>query len=96
MACYKPSPSISNLLSGARRDGQHDPIGRGEAANRINQSATQICFLQLEYLGHDEQKEWRKRVFRNACRLAMGIPALSCVSARAVHFGKRSKAICGC
>jgi SynChlorMet cassette protein ScmC len=51
------------------------PIGTGEAANRINGSATQICFLSLEYLNKDEQRAWRKRVFDNACCLAESIPA---------------------
>jgi len=51
------------------------PLGRGEAATRINLSAMQICFLHLEYLANDEQRAWRKRIFDNACCLADSIPA---------------------
>jgi SynChlorMet cassette protein ScmC len=51
------------------------PMGRGEAAVRINQSANQSCFGRLRSLPVSSRKEWRKMLFQNSCDTAKVIPA---------------------
>ena len=53
------------------------PMGQGEAAVRINQSANQSCFGRLRSLPVSSRNEWRKMLFQNACDTAKIIPAYS-------------------
>jgi len=50
------------------------PIGQGEAAAFINQTATQVCHRFWNNLSHDEVRARKKRLFKNACELAQAIP----------------------
>jgi SynChlorMet cassette protein ScmC len=50
------------------------PIGQGEAAAFINQTATQVCHRFWNNLSNDEVKARKKRLFQNACELAQAIP----------------------
>ena len=50
------------------------PIGQGEAAAFINQTATQVCHRFWNNLSHDEVSARKKRLFQNACELAQAIP----------------------
>jgi SynChlorMet cassette protein ScmC len=56
-------------------DDRVSEIGSGQAAVKINQSSTQICFIHVDNLESTEQNEWRARIFENACRLAKQVPA---------------------
>ena len=50
------------------------PVGQGEAAAFINQTATQVCHRFWNNLPDDEVIARKKRVFKNACELASAIP----------------------
>jgi len=50
-------------------------IGQGEAAVHINHSARQVCCRRLYYLGLQETKSMRTKLFENACEFAKVIPA---------------------
>jgi len=51
------------------------PVGQGEAAVRINQSANQACFVRLRSLPAAALTEWRRALFQNACDISKNIPA---------------------
>lgn len=51
------------------------PIGSGEAALLISESAMQICEKFFRYTGEEEQRKFRKTLFNNACKMAKQIPA---------------------
>jgi SynChlorMet cassette protein ScmC len=53
---------------------QVSPLGQGEAAAFINQTATQVCHRFWNNLPDDEVIARKKRVFKNACELAGTIP----------------------
>lgn len=62
------------FLEQSDRD-QVSPLGPGEAAAFINQTATQVCHRFWNNLPDDEVRARKKRVFKNACELARTIPA---------------------
>ena len=51
------------------------PIGEGEAALLISESAMQICEKFWRTLDIEDQRPFRKEVFNNACAMAKQIPA---------------------
>jgi SynChlorMet cassette protein ScmC len=51
------------------------PLGQGEAAVRINESANQSCFSRLRSLPPSSRTEWRRVLFQNSCDIAGDIPA---------------------
>jgi len=62
------------FLDRAGVDSVH-PVGRGEAAVLLNQSATQVCARQMDRLDDEVRREWRKALFENASDLARSVPA---------------------
>jgi len=53
------------------------PIGQGEAAIYINESANQVCQRTWRNLGKDEERKLRKLLFQNACQLAKAVPTFT-------------------
>lgn len=51
------------------------PIGEGEAAIFINESATHVCQRIWRNLDKEEERKLRKLLFDNACQLAKAVPA---------------------
>ena len=51
------------------------PIGEGEAALLISESAMQICEKFWRNASEEEQRNFRKMLFNNACKMAKQIPA---------------------
>jgi len=51
------------------------PVGQGEGAIMLNQSAAQVCQRNWLNLHHEEERELRKKLFDNACELAKTVPA---------------------
>jgi len=51
------------------------PIGQGEAAIYINQSATEIVRPYWWKLDHERLRVYRKKLFENACELTKVVPA---------------------
>jgi len=51
------------------------PIGEGEAALLISDSAVQICEKFWRNAGKEEQRKFRRELFNNACKMAKQIPA---------------------
>jgi len=51
------------------------PIGAGEAALLISESAMQICEKFWRNASKKEQRKFRKMLFDNACKMAKQIPA---------------------
>jgi SynChlorMet cassette protein ScmC len=61
------------FLEQSQKD-QASPLGQGEAAAFINQTATQVCHRFWNNLPDHEVIARKKRVFKNACELAGAIP----------------------
>jgi len=51
------------------------PMGRGAAAARIADSARQACFRRWANLDRTLQRQWRSKLFDNACTIAHAVPA---------------------
>jgi SynChlorMet cassette protein ScmC len=51
------------------------PMGRGQAAARINESAGQACFWRLKALELALRRVWTTKLFDNTCDLAGNVPA---------------------
>jgi SynChlorMet cassette protein ScmC len=51
------------------------PLGRGEAALLISESAMQICEKFWRSVDKHGQKKFREQLFNNACEMAKRIPA---------------------
>ncbi len=51
------------------------PMGEGEAALLISESAMQICEKFWRNAGEEEQRKFRRKLFNNACKMARQIPA---------------------
>jgi SynChlorMet cassette protein ScmC len=52
-----------------------EPVGEGQAALLITESATQICEKFWRNADEEDQKEFREELFNNACEMAKKIPA---------------------
>jgi len=50
-------------------------LGGGEAAVRINGSVNQACNGRFHALDVEGQREWRQRLFENACGISRDVPA---------------------
>jgi SynChlorMet cassette protein ScmC len=53
------------------------PIGHGEAAIYINESASLVCQRTWRNLDKDEERKLRKLLFQNACQLARAVPTFT-------------------
>jgi SynChlorMet cassette protein ScmC len=53
------------------------PIGQGEAAISINESATKVCERNWRNLDKEEERKLRKLLFDNACQLAKAVPTFT-------------------
>jgi len=53
------------------------PMGRGEAAARMYQSAEQVCLRNWRDFSAEEERGEKERLFANACELSQNIPAFS-------------------
>ena len=62
------------FLVQAEKDNIH-PVGRGEAAILINDSAKQVIAKHLGGMKRHKSAALKKRVFDNACKLAQKVPA---------------------
>jgi SynChlorMet cassette protein ScmC len=51
------------------------PIGRGEAAVFVYQSAMQVCYRYFTHLDYEQVRTRKKILFENACQLAKMVPA---------------------
>jgi SynChlorMet cassette protein ScmC len=51
------------------------PIGEGEAALLISESAMQICEKFWRNASEEEQRKFRRKLFNNACKMTKQIPA---------------------
>jgi SynChlorMet cassette protein ScmC len=51
------------------------PVGEGQAAVLMNESAGQICGKYWRNLDKEDQKNFREELFNNACEMAKKIPA---------------------
>jgi len=69
---YVPLEAIF-FLEQARTD-EVVPVGQGEAAVHLYQSATQVCYRNWVKLNREEIRPLRKKLFENACELAAAIP----------------------
>jgi SynChlorMet cassette protein ScmC len=50
------------------------PLGQGEAAALMNQSAMQVCVRNWMNLDGEKMRAFRKKLFDNACELTWAIP----------------------
>ena len=62
------------FLEQARTD-EIVPLGQGEAAVLLYESATQVCYRNWVKLNRDEIRPLRRKLFENACELARTIPS---------------------
>jgi SynChlorMet cassette protein ScmC len=62
------------FLEQARTD-EVVPVGQGEAAVLLYQSATQVCYRNWVKLNGSEIRPLRRKLFENACELARTIPS---------------------
>ena len=51
------------------------PVGEGQAALLISESAMQICEKFWRNVDEEQQRQFRKELFDNACKMAKQIPA---------------------
>lgn len=51
------------------------PVGGGNAAVLINDSAFQVCYKLMQSLNKEEQRQFKLKLFENACEVAKIIPA---------------------
>lgn len=51
------------------------PIGNGQAATLMNESANQVCCKFWHRLDKKNQRDYKRKVFSNACEMAREIPA---------------------
>ncbi len=56
-------------------DDEAVPVGQGESAVFMHQSAMQVCHRYWNSLDHDQVKTLKKKLFDNACELAKTVPA---------------------
>lgn len=61
------------FLEQARTD-EIVPLGQGEAAVLLYESATQVCYRNWVKLNRDEIRPLRRKLFENTCELAATIP----------------------
>lgn len=61
-------------------------LGGGEAAVRINGSVNQACRGRFHSLDASGQREWRQRLFENACGIARNVPAYQLYVSRTGQF----------
>lgn len=52
-----------------------EPVGKGEAALLMTESATQVCQKFWRKVAKKDKKKFRKELFNNACEMAGQIPA---------------------
>jgi SynChlorMet cassette protein ScmC len=62
------------LLEQSKTD-RVEPVGEGEAAVLMTESAMQICEKFWRSADKGDQKEFREQLFTNACKMAKNIPA---------------------
>jgi SynChlorMet cassette protein ScmC len=53
------------------------PMGKGEAAARMYQSAQQVCLRNWRYFSAEDQRGEKEKLFANSCELAQNIPAFT-------------------
>ena len=53
------------------------PMGRGEAAARMYQSAEQVCLRNWRDFSAEDERGEKERLFANACALSQNIPAFT-------------------
>jgi SynChlorMet cassette protein ScmC len=51
------------------------PIGKGQAAVLVYQSAAQVCYRNWVNLSLGEMRNFKKKLFENACALTLKVPA---------------------
>ncbi len=71
------------------------PMGSGEAATRICQSAAQASFRHLENLSSPLVRTWRQRTFENACNIASVTPTFMLRVSRFGQFWRQIEEILG-
>ena len=69
------------------------PIGQGEAAALMNQSAMQVCHQYWNKLDRDEIRTLKKKLFDNACELAKSIPAYKLQVSMSGRFWEKIEAV---
>lgn len=64
------------------------PLGQGEAAVSIYQSAMQVCYRYWHDLDHSEVRIHNNNLFANSCKLAKTVPAFKLRVSLKGHFWK--------
>jgi SynChlorMet cassette protein ScmC len=72
------------------------PIGRGEAAVRINESANQACGARMHGFETLCRRQLRTRILDNACRLAEQVPAYVLRVSKTGRFWKAIEEVVAC
>jgi SynChlorMet cassette protein ScmC len=71
------------------------PVGEGEAAVFLNESATQVCEKFWRKMDGEFQRKFRRQLFLNACQIAHCIPAFRLrVSLHGRFWEKMCRTIC--
>jgi len=74
-----------------------EPVGEGEAAMLMTDSAMQICEKFWRNKDKEDQKEFREQLFNNSCKMAKKIPAYRLkVSLEGRFWKKMEEAIRSC
>lgn len=69
------------------------PMGRGEAAVFVYQSAMQVCYRYFAHLDYDQVRTRKGILFENACQLAKTVPAFKLRVSLRGRFWKKMESV---